>query len=82
MYRYKLKEQDSPSVKSFQQERLRAYDEISDLMARLKVLIDDSRIETEKYYKENPTSYNVVYSTDLAREYIEDVIKMFKQDED
>lgn len=82
MYRYKLKEQDDTNKKAFQQERLRAFDEISDLMAQLKVLLDDGRAETEQYYKENPTSYSVVYSTDLAKDYIEDVIKMFKQNED
>ena len=82
MFKYKLKEQDDTSKKAFQQERLRAFDEISDLMAQLKVLLDDGRAETEQYYKENPTSYSVVYSTDLAKDYIEDVIKMFKQNED
>lgn len=82
MYKYKLKEQEEESAKGFQQERLQAFDEISDAMARLKVLLDDARVETEKYYKENPTSYSVVYSTDLARDYIQDVIKMFKQDEE
>jgi pyruvate dehydrogenase complex dehydrogenase (E1) component len=81
MYKYKLKEQPE-SVKPYQQQRLQAFDEISDLMAQLKVLLDDAQIETEQYYKNNPTSYSVVYSTDLAKEYIEDVIKMFRQDED
>lgn len=82
MYKFKLKEQDSPSYKAFQQERLRAFDEISDRMARLKALLDDARVETEQYYKENPTSYDVVYSTDLAKEYVEDMIKMFDQTEE
>lgn len=82
MYKFKLKEQDNPSYKAFQQERLRAFDEVSDKMARLKVLIDDARVETEKYYKENPTSYNVVYSTDLAIDFLNDIEAMFKQDED
>jgi len=82
MYKYKLKEQGEESAKKFQQERLQAFDEVSDAMAQLKVLLDDARTETEKYYKENPTSYSVVYSTDLARDYIQDVIKMFKQDEE
>ena len=81
MYKYKLKEQDSVSEKAFQQERLRAFDEISDLMAQLKALLDDGRTETEKFYTKNPTSYSVIYSTDLAKDYIQDVIKMFKQDE-
>jgi hypothetical protein len=82
MYKYKLKEQENDSKKGFQQERLRAFDEISDKMARLKVLVDDARTETEKYYKENPDSYSVVYSTDLAVDYLEDMIKMFNQTED
>ena len=82
MYKYKLKEQENDSKKWFQQERLRAFDEISDKMARLKVLVDDARTETEKYYKENPDSYSVVYSTDLAVDYLEDMIKMFNQTED
>ena len=82
MYKYKLKEQENDSKKGFQQERLRAFDEISDKMARLKVLVDDARVETEKYYKENPDSYSVVYSTDLAVDYLEDIIKMFNQTED
>ncbi len=51
-------------------------------MARLKVLVDDARVDTEKFYKENPTSFSVVYSTDLAIDYIEDVIKMFNQDQE
>lgn len=81
MYKFKLKEQPQ-SEKAFQQERLRAFDEVSDKMARLKVLIDDARVDTEKFYKENPTSFSVVYSTDLAIDYIEDVIKMFNQDQE
>ena len=82
MFKYKLKEQDQPSNKAFQQERLRAFDDISDKLAQFKALVDDARIETEQFYKENPTSYSVVYSTDLTLDYIEDMIKMFKQDEE
>tara|TARA_R110001632_G_scaffold6032_2_gene24470 strand:- start:166 stop:411 length:246 start_codon:yes stop_codon:yes gene_type:complete len=79
MYQYKLKEQPQKE-KAFQQERLRAFDEVSDKMAQLKVLVDDARVDTEKFYNENPTTFSVVYSTDLAIDYIEDIIKMFKQD--
>ena len=82
MFKYKLKEQDKPSNKAFQQERLRAFDNLSDKLAQFKALVDDARVETEQFYKENPTSYSVVYSTDLAQDYIEDMIKMFRQDEE
>lgn len=82
MFKYKLKEQDKPSNKAFQQERLRAFDDLSDKLAQFKALVDDARVETEQFYKENPSSYSVVYSTDLAQDYIEDMIKMFKQNEE
>ncbi len=82
MYKYKLKEQDNPSNKAFQQERLRAFDDITDKLAQFKALVDDARVETEQFYKENPTSYSVVYSTDLAVDYIDDMIRMFQQDEE
>lgn len=82
MFKYKLKEQDKPSNKAFQQERLRAFDNISDKLAQFKALVDDARFETEQFYKENPTSYSVVYSTDLTLDYIDDMIKMFKQNEE
>ena len=82
MYKFKLKEQDNPSNKAFQQERLRAFDNISDKLVQFKTLVDDARVETEQFYKNNPTSYEVVYSTDLAEDYIEDMIKMFKQEEE
>ena len=82
MYKFKLKEQDNPSNKTFQEERLRAFDSISDKLVQFKTLVDDARVETEQFYKKNPTSYGVVYSTDLAEDYIEDMIKMFKQEEE
>ena len=82
MFKYKLKEQDKPSNKAFQQERLHAFDDLSDKLAQFTALVDDARVETEQFYKENPTSYSVVYSTDLAQDYIEDMIKMFRQDEE
>jgi|TARA_R110000803_G_scaffold87888_2_gene154812 hypothetical protein len=83
MYRYKLNEKTptkSQGAKRYQQERLRAFDDITDLMARLKVLLDDARVETETYYNQNPDSFRVVYATDLTKEYIGDVMELFKQD--
>jgi|TARA_R110000782_G_scaffold22505_3_gene59609 hypothetical protein len=85
MYRYKLNEKTptkSQGAKRYQQERLRAFDDITDLMARLKVLLDDARVETETYYNQNPDSFRVVYATDLTKEYIGDVMELFKQDQE
>lgn len=84
MYKYKLNKEaaDTPSVKAFQQDRLRGFDQVSDLMAQLQVLLDDARKDTEQYYKDNPSSYDVVYGTDLAVDYLQDIIAMFKGDEE
>ena len=31
------------------------------------------------YYKQNPDSFGVVFGTDLAQDYLKDVIELFKQ---
>lgn len=81
MYRYKLTEIGDDSVKEFQQERIDGFNRINDLFAQLFPLIKDAKQETIKYYQENDTSYEVVYSTDLAADYIQDMINLFKPDQ-
>ena len=32
------------------------------------------------FYRENPDSFTVVYGTDLANDYLNDLIELFKQE--
>ena len=85
MYRYKLAE-EAPSklssVKQFHVKRMQGFDQIEDLLGQIKPLLDDDKAETEQYYKENPTSYAVVYGTDLIADYLNDIIAVLKTNED
>jgi len=84
MYNYKLSEEaaQSDSVKQFHNKRMLGFDAIEDLLGQIKPLLDDAKAETEKYYKENPKSYAVVYGTDLIQDYLKDIISVLKNEED
>jgi hypothetical protein len=42
-------------------------------------LLQQAKHKTMDYYRANPESYNVVYGTDLAQEYLNDLIELFKE---
>jgi hypothetical protein len=57
----------------FQEERIRAFEEIENRLDAIKKLLRQAKIETIKYYRENPSSYAVVKPTDLINDYIKDI---------
>ena len=71
--KYRLvKEQDNRAGK-FQQQRIKAFDEIESKLENIKKLLRQGKIETIKYYRENPGSFDVVRGTDLINDYIKDI---------
>ena len=71
--KYRLvKEQDNRAEK-FQQQRIKAFDEIESKLENIKKLLRQGKIETIKYYRENPRSFDVVRGTDLINDYIKDI---------
>ena len=71
--KYRLvKEQDNRAEK-FQQQRIKAFDEIESKLENIKILLRQGKIETIKYYRENPGSFDVVRGTDLINDYIKDI---------
>ena len=71
--KYRLvKEQDNRAEK-FQQQRIKAFDEIESKLENIKKLLRQGKIETIKYYRENPGSFDVVRGTDLINDYIKDI---------
>jgi|TARA_B100000780_G_scaffold22349_1_gene14356 hypothetical protein len=67
-----IKEEDSREEK-FQSERINAFDEIEDRLDAIKKPLRQAKIETIKYYRENPQSFQVVTGTDLIKDYIKDI---------
>jgi hypothetical protein len=40
--------------------------------------MQQAKHKTMDYYKQKPDSFAVVYGTDLAKEYLDDLIELFK----
>jgi len=80
MYKYKLNEQED-KVKKFHEERIMAFDALEARLENIKKLLRQGKIETIKYYRENPKSYAVDKPTDLIGDYINDIETLLKSEE-
>lgn len=78
MYNYKLKEN---KAQKYQDERIMAFDTIEARLDNVKKLIRQGKIETIKYYRENPDSFAVVMPTDLINDYIKDIETLLNTEE-
>ena len=80
MYNYKLTEQED-KVKKFHEKRIMAFDALEARLENIKKLLRQGKIETIKYYRENPKSYAVDKPTDLIGDYINDIEILLKGEE-
>lgn len=81
MYNYKLTEQKEDKVKKFQDERIIVFDALEARLENIKKGLRQSKIETIKYYRENPKSYSVVIGTDLVGSLLDDIEILLNQKE-
>ena len=72
MYKRNIKEQEEKR-KKFHEERILAFDALESRLIEIKKLIKLGKIETIKYYRENPNSYSVVIGTDMLNDYFNDI---------
>ena len=72
MYKRNMKEQED-KVSKFHEERIVAFDALEARLIEIKKLIKLGKIETIKYYRENPKSYDVVIGTDILNDYFNDI---------
>ena len=71
--KYRLVKEQDNRVEKFQQQRINAFDEIESKLENIKKLLRQGKIETIKYYRENPESFDVVKGTDLIEDYFKDI---------
>lgn len=69
---------EAKDVKSFQQERISAFDAIEQQLNDIYKMLSNAKNETSDYYSENPGSYEVVKATDLILDYIKDIKDLLK----
>lgn len=80
MYKYKLSEQEN-KASSFQEDRINAFDNLESRLENIKKLLRQGKIETIKYYRENPSSFAVVLATDMINDYFNDIETLLKGEE-
>jgi hypothetical protein len=68
-----------PDKKKFISSRILGFDELERKLNELIPLLQQAKHETMDYYRENPDSFAVVYGTDLANDYVNDLIELFKK---
>jgi hypothetical protein len=76
MYKYKLKERaftQPQDAKKYQEERIAAFNQITQRLNSLYPAIDNAKDETIAFYNNKPESYAVVKPTDLILSYLDDI---------
>ena len=72
MYKGNIKEQEDKASK-FHEERIEAFDKLEARFENIKKSIKLAKIETIKYYRDNPDSFAVVIGTDMLNDYFNDI---------
>ena len=72
MYNRNINEQDD-KVEQYQKERIEAFDKLEARFDDIKKSIKLAKIETIKYYRDNPESFSVVIGTDMLNDYFNDI---------
>jgi len=70
------------SVKTFQQERIVAFDEIDEQLKMIRLLLVNAKNETVKYYQQNPDSYGVVVPTNMIEKMLTEVEEILIREND
>ena len=71
--KYRLVKEQENKVEQFQKERIEAFDELESKLENVKKLLRQGKINTIKYYRENPGSFGVFIGTDLIGDYFKDI---------
>ena len=71
--KYRLVKEEEDKVEKFQQNRIKKFDQLENQLGILKKLLRQGKIDTIKYYRENPKSFDVVIGTDLISDYFKDI---------
>jgi hypothetical protein len=66
-----------PELKTFIKSRLEGFETLEQKLNALLPLLQKAKQKTLDYYKNNP-NFNVLYGTDLANDYLNDLIDLFK----
>ena len=67
-----------PALKLHIEKRIKGFDEVETKLNELLPLLKQAKQKTLEFYQKTP-NYTVLYGTDLAIDYLNDIIKLFKE---
>jgi hypothetical protein len=70
---------NDPARRKFVASRIMAFDAVEDKLNQLVPMLQQAKNKTIDYYRNKPESYAIVYGTDLAQEYLDDLINLFNE---
>jgi hypothetical protein len=70
-----------PDRRKWIAKRLNGFNTLETKLNQLIPLLQQAKHKTLDYYRENPESFSVVYGTDLANDYLNDLIELFTDTE-
>jgi hypothetical protein len=70
---------NDPARRKFVASRIMAFDAIEDKLNQLVPMMQQAKNKTIDFYRNKPESYAIVYGTDLAQEYLDDLINLFNE---
>jgi recombinational DNA repair ATPase RecF len=79
------KEEDSKKVEErekLHEERIAAFEELMDIVAKIKAALPKAKKQTEVFYKKNPKSYAIVFPTDQMKEDLADILEKLTDKEE
>ena len=71
--KYKLVKEQENKAEQFQKQRIEAFNQLETKLENIKKLLRQGKINTIKYYRENPGSFDVFIGTDLIGDYFKDI---------
>ncbi len=71
--KYKLVKEQENKAEQFQKQRIEAFNQLETKLENIKKLLRQGKINTIKYYRENPSSFDVFIGTDLIGDYFKDI---------
>lgn len=77
-YTLKLREVDESSTIKFHRERIGAFKQIQSELNDVLTSLSNYENQTVEYYKSNPSSFDVLFPTDIVLDYIKDIKKLLK----
>jgi uncharacterized protein YaaN involved in tellurite resistance len=57
------------------EERVTAFEELMEIVAKIKAALPKAKKQTEQFYKKNPKSYAIVFPTDQMKEDLADILE-------